>query len=149
MQTGDLYCVAALLCMHNPFCERQAMFRFLFASISLIFYTQSAAATGENTYKQVCAVCHQMGVAGAPKVGDKAKWAPLIKEGQVQLTAHGYVGVRGMPAKGGKADLSIVDFAASLVYMVNQSGGSWQNPDGKTLERINAEIIKRESAKKK
>ena len=124
------------------------MFRFLFASISLLFYTQ-AAATGENTYKQVCAVCHQMGVASAPKVGDKAKWAPLIKEGQVQLTAHGYVGVRGMPAKGGKADLSVTDFAASLVFMVNQSGGSWQNPDAKTLERINAEIIKRENAKKK
>jgi mono/diheme cytochrome c family protein len=125
------------------------MFRFLFASIGLLFYTQAAAATGENTYKQVCAVCHQMGVAGAPKVGDKAKWGPLIKEGQVQLTAHGYVGVRGMPAKGGKADLSVADFAASLVFMVNQSGGSWQNPDAKTLERINAEIIKRENAKKK
>ena len=149
MQTGVLYYVTALLCMHNLFSERRPMFRFLFASISLIFYTQSVSATGENTYKQVCAVCHQMGVAGAPKLGDKAKWAPLIKEGQVQLTAHGYVGVRGMPAKGGKADLSVADFAASLVYMVNQSGGSWQAPDGKTLERINAEIIKRESAKKK
>jgi len=138
-----------MLCMHNLFCERPLMFRFLFASISLIFYTQSVSATGENTYKQVCAVCHQMGVAGAPKLGDKAKWAPLIKEGQVQLTAHGYVGVRGMPAKGGKADLSVADFAASLVYMVNQSGGSWQDPDGKTLERINVEIIKRETSKKK
>jgi mono/diheme cytochrome c family protein len=125
------------------------MFRFIFASLGLIFYTQIAAATGENTYKQVCAVCHQNGIAGAPKVGDKAKWAPLIKEGQVQLTAHGYVGVRGMPAKGGKADLSVADFAASLVFMVNQSGGNWQNPDAKTLERINAEIIKRENTKKK
>ena len=125
------------------------MLRFLFASLGLIFYTQSAAATGENAYKQVCAVCHQMGVAGAPKLGDKVKWAPWIKEGQAQLTAHGYVGVRGMPAKGGKADLSVADFAASLVFMVNQSGGSWQNPDAKTLERINAEIIKRENAKKK
>jgi hypothetical protein len=82
-------------------------------------------------------------------VGDKAKWAPLIKEVQVQLTAHGYVGVRGMPAKGGKADLSVTDFAASLVFMVNQSGGSWQNPDAKTLVGINAEIVNRESKKKK
>lgn len=124
------------------------MFRFLFAFLSLIFFTQSATATGENTYKQACAVCHQNGIAGAPKVGDKAKWAPLIKEGQVQLTAHGYVGVRGMPAKGGKADLSVADFAASLVFMVNQSGGTWQNPDAKTLSGINAEIIKQESKKK-
>ena len=149
MQTGYLYSVVILVNMRNLFYERQSMFRFLFASISLIFYTQSVAATGENTYKQVCAVCHQNGVAGAPKLGDKAKWAPLIKEGQAQLTAHGYVGVRGMPAKGGKADLSVADFAASLVFMVNQSGGSWQNPDAKMLERINAEIIKLENTKKK
>jgi cytochrome c5 len=79
------------------------MFRFLFASLGLIFYTQSATATGENTYKQVCAVCHQMGVAGAPKLGDKTKWAPLIKEGQAQLTAHGYVGVRACPQKVAKS----------------------------------------------
>jgi len=48
--------------------------------------------------------CHTSGVAGAPKLGDKAKWAPLIKEGQTILTAHGYVGIRAMPAKGGKSD---------------------------------------------
>jgi mono/diheme cytochrome c family protein len=125
------------------------MFHFLIVSVGLFFYTHNAVATGENTYKQVCAVCHQMGVAKAPKPGDKAQWAPLIKEGQVQLTAHGYVGVRGMPAKGGKPDLSVADFAASVVYMANQSGGNWQNPDAKMLERINAEIIKRENTKKK
>ena len=148
LQAIHPYCEAALWSMHNFFL-RLFYFCFLFASLGLIFYTHSAAATGENTYKQVCAVCHQMGVAGAPKLGDKVKWAPLIKEGQAQLTAHGYVGIRGMPAKGGKADLSVADFAASLVFMVNQSGGSWQNLDAKTLERINAEIIKRENAKKK
>ena len=92
---------------------------------------------------------HSAGVAGAPKLGDKAKWAPLIKEGQVQLTAHGYVGVRGMPAKGGKHDLSVVDFAASLVYMVNQSGGNWQNPNDLTLKKIEAEIIRRQAQLRK
>lgn len=108
-------------------------------------------ANGETTYKQVCMACHTSGVAGAPKLGDKAKWAPLIKEGQAILTAHGYVGIRGMPAKGGKSDLSVENFAKALVYMVNQSGGSWKNPDEKMLKAIDAEIEarKKELAKKK
>jgi len=108
-------------------------------------------ANGETTYKQVCMACHTSGVAGAPKLGDKAKWAPLIKEGQAILTAHGYVGIRGMPAKGGKSDLSVENFAKALVYMVNQSGGAWKDPDAKTLQAIDLEIDarKKELAKKK
>ena len=108
-------------------------------------------ANGETTYKQVCMACHTSGVAGAPKLGDKAKWAPLIKEGQAILTAHGYVGIRGMPAKGGKSDLSVENFAKALVYMVNQSGGAWKAPDAKTLQAIDLEIDarKKELAKKK
>jgi len=108
-------------------------------------------ANGQTTYKQVCMACHTSGVAGAPKLGDKAKWAPLIKEGQAILTAHGYVGIRGMPAKGGKSDLSVENFAKALVYMVNQSGGAWKDPDAKTLQAIDLEIDarKKELAKKK
>jgi len=53
------------------------------------------------------------------------------------------------PQKVTKPTSAFVDFVASLVFMMNQSGGSWQNPGAKTLERINAEIIKRENAKKK
>ena len=83
-------------------------------------------ANGETTYKQVCMACHTSGVAGAPKLGDKAKWAPLIKEGQAILTAHGYVGIRGMPAKGGKSDLSIEAFSAAVIYMANQAGADWK-----------------------
>lgn len=104
----------------------------------------AAAADGVKTYNAVCIACHGTGAAGAPKVGDRAKWAPLIKEGQTILTAHGYVGIRGMPAKGGKADLSVEDFAAALVHMVNQSGGKWKEPDAKGVTAIKTEIAKRE-----
>lgn len=124
----------------------------IFISCFLLFFgisTSSWSNTADATYQNACAVCHAAGVAGAPKVGDKAKWAPLIKEGQVQLTAHGYVGVRGMPAKGGKPDLSVKDFAASLVYMVNQSGGNWQNPDEVTIKKIDAEIIRQQARQRK
>ena len=104
------------------------------------------AQAGEATYKAVCAACHTAGVANTPKIGDAKKWGPLIREGQAVLTAHGYVGIRGMPAKGGKPDLSIEDFADAVVYMVNNSGGKWSSPDAKMLAAIRTEIDKREKA---
>ncbi|MBU6303948.1 MAG: c-type cytochrome [Betaproteobacteria bacterium] len=104
------------------------------------------AQAGEATYKSVCASCHASGVANAPKLGDQKKWGPLIREGQAVLTAHGYVGIRGMPAKGGKPDLGVEDFADAVVFMVNQSGGKWPSPDAKILAAIRIEIEKREKA---
>lgn len=109
----------------------------------------SVWASGEGIYKQACMACHGAGVAGAPKTGDKAKWAPLIKEGQAVLTAHGYVGVRGMPPKGGQPDLSVEGFASAVVYMANQSGGQWKEPDANLLQTIHKEIEKREKQLKK
>jgi cytochrome c5 len=101
------------------------------------------AEPGESTYKQVCAACHNSGVLKAPKFGDQKQWAPLIAEGQVTLTAHAYVGVRGMPAKGGKPDLSIEGFSDAVAYMANKAGGNWKSPDAKTLAAINQEIESR------
>jgi cytochrome c5 len=83
-------------------------------ALMLALSTSAAWADGEKTYEAVCSACHATGVAGAPKVGDRKVWSPLIKEGQATLTAHGYVGVRAMPPKGGKPDLSVEDFAAAL-----------------------------------
>lgn len=103
------------------------------------------AQSGENTYKQVCVSCHGTGVLNAPKFGDKAKWAPLIAEGQVTLTAHAYFGVRQMPPKGGNPNLSIEGFSDALVYMVNNSGGNWKSPDAKTIAAINKEVEARKA----
>lgn len=74
---------------------------------------QSAAAAlpanGEETYTAVCAACHSAGIAGAPKTGDKAAWAPRLAQGAATLHKHaieGYTGSAGyMPPKGGRADL--------------------------------------------
>ncbi|QWD61404.1 cytochrome c5 family protein [Polynucleobacter sp. MWH-UH25E] len=107
------------------------------------------AQSGENTYKQVCVNCHGTGVLNAPKFGDKAKWAPLIAEGQVTLTAHAYFGVRGMPPKGGNPNLSIEGFSDALVYMVNNLGGNWKSPDAKTIAAINKEIEARKAGMNK
>ena len=107
------------------------------------------AQSGENTYKQVCANCHGAGVLNAPKFGDKAKWAPLIAEGQATLTAHAYFGVRAMPPKGGNPNLSVEGFSDALVYMVNNSGGNWKSPDAKMIAAINKEIEARKAGMNK
>ena len=92
-----------------------------------------APRTGEEITKTVCAACHQAGVAGAPKIGDKAAWAPRIKQGLNKLLAGAIKGitVKGamvMPPRGGGADLSDYEVARAIVTMANQSGGSLKEP---------------------
>lgn len=77
------------------------------------------------------------------KAGRSSGLEKLIGEGQVIITAHGYVGVRAMPPRGGKEELSVEQFAEALNYMVNKSGGHWVSPDKAMLEEINKEIANR------
>lgn len=99
--------------------------------------------SGEQVYKETCFACHASGVEKAPKFGDRQAWEPLIKEGQHVLTAHAWVGVRGMPARGGKADLGLEEFARAAAYMARAAGGDWKDPDAALLKRIRAEEKKR------
>ena len=82
-------------------------------------------AKGEATYKQTCFACHAAGVAGAPKLGDKAAWGPRIAQGMDTLHMHSIKGFQGkagmMPAKGGNTTLSDADVMAAVDYMVSQS----------------------------
>ena len=78
----------------------------------------SAGGSGKSTYDAVCTVCHGAGVAGAPKLGDKAAWAPRIKAGLDALHASALKGKGAMPAKGGNPALSDADVKAAVDYMV-------------------------------
>ena len=69
---------------------------------------------------QTCATCHALGIAGAPKVGDKAGWAPRIAQGIDALTASAIKGKGAMPPKGGSS-ASDDDIKAVVTYMVNAS----------------------------
>jgi len=99
--------------------------------------------SGERVYTQVCFACHATAVQNAPKFGDKTAWLPLLKEGQHVVTAHGWVGQRGMPARGGRADLSLEEFAGAAAYMARAAGGNWKDPDAAMLNRIRTEEKKR------
>lgn len=87
--------------------------------------TGAYAAGGQETYQAACFACHGTGAAGAPKLGDKANWAPRIKQGTKVLNEHAIKGFQGksgfMPAKGGRADLSDDAVKAAVAYMVSQS----------------------------
>lgn len=76
---------------------------------------------GESIYKQSCAVCHAAGVAGAPKLTDKAAWAPRIAKGTEALYASSIKGKGAMPAKGGNPSLADADVKAAVDYMVSQA----------------------------
>jgi cytochrome c5 len=76
---------------------------------------------GENIYKQVCSACHTMGVAGAPKLGDREAWAARLAQGQETLNQHSLQGIRGMPPKGGRVDLPDAVILDAVAYMLKES----------------------------
>jgi len=79
---------------------------------------KGGAGDGKKTYETVCFACHGAGVAGAPKFGDKAAWAPRVAQGKDALHASALKGKGAMPPKGGNTALSDADVAAAVDYMV-------------------------------
>ena len=75
------------------------------------------AAKGKSLYESSCAACHAVGVAGAPKAGDKAAWAPRLKTGKDALYAAVTKGKGAMPPKGGNASLSEADIKTAVDYL--------------------------------
>lgn len=79
------------------------------------------AVDGKKVYDGACAACHASGVAGAPKLGDKAGWAPRVKTGIDAMLKSALVGKGAMPPKGGNSALSDAEVKASIEFMLGQS----------------------------
>ncbi len=79
---------------------------------------KSDAGAVPALYTQTCFVCHGTGAAGAPKLGDKAAWAPRLKLGIDGLTATAIKGIGAMPPRGGSS-ASDADIKAVVTYMVH------------------------------
>jgi cytochrome c5 len=89
------------------------------AAVAVVAAAAPAQANGgEAIYKQVCVACHAAGVAGAPKSGDKAAWAPRIATGLDMLTQSVVKGKGAMPPKGGSA-ASDAEIRSAVEYMVS------------------------------
>jgi len=76
-------------------------------------------ADGRKIYEASCTACHGAGIAGAPKAGDKAAWAPRLKTGMNALYASAVKGKGAMPAKGGNATLAEDDVKAAVDYLAS------------------------------
>lgn len=99
--------------------------------VTLAEATAPGPMSGAQVYQAVCKTCHEAGLVGAPKLGDKAAWAPRIKKGMDALFASALKGTaKGMPPKGGDSNLADVEVQRGVVYMANASGASFKEPAG-------------------
>ena len=72
---------------------------------------------GATIYGSICMACHGTGVAGAPKAGDKAAWAPRLAQGKEALYKSALNGKNAMPPKGGAADLTDAELKAAVDHL--------------------------------
>ena len=100
---------------------------------------------GEEVYAQVCKTCHEAGLAGAPKVGDKGAWAKVIAQGLVTTVDHAVKGIRAMPPKGGNPDFENIEIERAVVFMANQAGANWKEAPppatAKGAERTGEQVV--------
>ena len=86
-----------------------------------------AAKSGEDIVKETCGTCHVPGVANAPKLADKAAWAPRLKLGLNGLLESVIKGKGAMAPRAGSS-LSDDELARAVVFMANQAGGNLKEP---------------------
>jgi len=79
------------------------------------------AAHGKGTYDSICKACHDAGVAGAPKTGDKTAWSTRLKAGKDALYTTALKGKGAMPPKGGNPSLPDADVKAAVDYILAAS----------------------------
>jgi len=89
-----------------------------------------APKSGEEVVKEVCSACHVPGVANAPKIGDKAAWAPRLKAGLDGLLQSVVKGKGAMPPRAGSS-LTDEELARAIVFMANGAGGNLKEPAAK------------------
>jgi cytochrome c5 len=100
------------------------------AKVKLAPVSASAAKgsrSGEELYKSVCGACHEAGVAGAPKAGDRSAWAARIAQGFDALVASAKAGKGAMPPKGG-SDATDEELARAVAFLANKAGANFKEP---------------------
>lgn len=78
-------------------------------------------AAGSKAYRGACFVCHDAGVAGAPRLGDKIAWAVRIANGFDAMLQTALSGKGAMPPKGGANYLSDIEIANIVAFMVDKA----------------------------
>ena len=81
--------------------------------------SRAGGYTGAEIYAQSCAMCHSMGIGGAPKPVDLREIHGRSTSGRAELLLSVLRGKGGMPPKGGNASLSAAEASAALDYMLS------------------------------
>lgn len=94
-------------------------------SACLATVASADTAKGQGVYMNFCAACHDSGIAGAPKTGDKEDWTNRVSKGTaavIENAIKGYQGNNGyMPAKGGNSALTDEEVSFAVIYMLEMS----------------------------
>lgn len=82
--------------------------------------TTKLPLSGETVYNENCAVCHNEGKQGAPKMGDKNVWKPLIAKNMDVLIENAVNG-KNHPKNGGCKQCTTSEVIEAVKYLVSQS----------------------------
>jgi len=82
---------------------------------------KAGPVNGKAVYDKICVACHQVSVAGSPRLGDREAWAPRIKQGLDTLVQSVLKGKGAMPPRAGNPSLSESEARAAVEFMVGQS----------------------------
>lgn len=115
---------------------------------ALALSNPAVAETGKDVYGKVCVTCHASGLAGAPRYGNAADWAPRVSGGMAGLYQSALKGTpKGMPAKGGHMTLPDADVKAAVDYMVGSVKIAKAEPEAKKEDPKKPEPKKEEPKK--
>lgn len=95
--------------------------------------------TGEQVFAAQCTACHTAGVAGAPKFGDAAAWAPRIATGYDALLHSALAGKGAMTPQGG-GDFSDLEVGRAVVYMADKAGAKFEEPKAPPATPASAKV---------
>src|SRR3546814_11287055 len=77
--------------------------------------------TGQQVFESTCTACHTAGVAGAPKIGDTAAWAPFVQAGYEDMVKNAIHVIGAMPPKGDNPSLSDFDIQRAVPSLPHKS----------------------------
>jgi cytochrome c5 len=86
-------------------------------TLGLAFAATAVADEIADSYAKSCKICHEAGVAGAPKTGDAEQWAPRLEKGMDALVMSVEKGMNAMPPKGMCFDCTADQYKALIEYM--------------------------------
>ena len=102
--------------MTSQFSLRKALAPVAFVAAATVAVSAHAEPNMDK-YNKSCAMCHEQGVAGAPKTGDAAAWAPRVEKGMDVLLGSVKNGLNAMPPMGMCMDCTDDEFKGLITYM--------------------------------